>query len=597
MPTAAEWATFNTTRVGGKLVAIDPPLKPCVDSKDDGVCVDLFLKSADASWVSTQAGGYAYPVFTQDAASKMCFLHDVTEFDAFKDSGDCEQGSISSYGVAVTSEADIGAALAFAASKNLQVVVKSSGLDPQGRSIASKYALMIWLNGFKGVETRANFKACASDAEYVPAVIAKGGARWGDVYTAVNAANYHVVGDSSPSVGAVGGWLQGGGHSFSSPAFGLGVDNALKFTVVLANGKVVRASPCSNPDLFWALRGGGGGTYGIVTAVAYKLYPKQTVTGYEFDFTPQNDQGRTDLLTALLTWVADVSTTTNDVVVGGYPVLSGSSLGGNLAGRLVINGTLAQAQTLLAPLKAKLDALVAQNAITQTTSNVAEKESFLNWRDDLEVESVGTLANSVSRLIPTSLCAQPEKLVKVLTDYVASYPFFVGKLKLVTGGAVSTADKDSNATSVTPSWRDSCVHLVVSDLAQATVTIVPANIFASTQSDAVVKNQVVSTMGAALRDAAGAGRGAYFGESDYVESNWKQVFWGQANYDKLLATKKKYDPTAVLSCHHCVGEGEDFTVTPAPPTAAPVPPSTTAPPTVTTTTEPPTTTPASTTAP
>lgn len=142
MPTATGWATFNAS-VGGKLIAIDPPLKPCVDSKDDGVCVDLFLKYADASWVSTQSGGYAYPVFTQDAASKMCFLHDVIEFDAFRDSGKCEQGAISSYGVAVTSEADTAAALAFAASKNLQVAVKNSGLDPQGRSVASKYALMI----------------------------------------------------------------------------------------------------------------------------------------------------------------------------------------------------------------------------------------------------------------------------------------------------------------------------------------------------------------------------------------------------------------------------------------------------------------------
>lgn len=610
MPTAAEWATFSAN-VGGKLIAIDPPLKPCVDSKADDVCVDLFSNCTDASWVSTQPGGYAYPVFTQDAASKLCFLHDMAEFDAFRDSGKCEQGAISSYGVAVTSEADIAAALAFAASKNLQVVVKNSGLDPQGRSVASKYALMIWLNDFKGIETRDNFKACASDAESVPAVIARGGARWGDVYKAVKAANYHVVGDSSPSVGAVGGWLQGGGHSFSSPAYGLGVDNVLKFTVVLADGRIVDASPCTNPDLFWALRGGGGGTYGVVTSVAYRLYPKQTVTGFKFDFTPQNDQGRVDLLTALLTWVADVSTKTNDVVVGGYPVLSGSSLGGNLAGRLVINGTLAQAQTLLAPLQAKLDALVTQNAISQTTSNVVEKDSFLEWHEELEVESVGTLANSVSRLIPTSLCAQPEKLVKVLTDYAATYPLFVGKLKLVTGGAVSTADKDSSATSVTPSWRDSCVHLVVSDLAQATVTIVPTNIFASTQADVVAKNQAVSTMGAALRDVAGASRGAYFGESDYTESDWKAVFWGKTNYDKLLATKKKFDPKATFNCHHCVGEGEDFTITPAPPAVTPAPPTTdtttespttvtpspsttTAP--ATTTTESPTTTPASTTA-
>lgn len=176
MPTAAEWSTFSAS-VGGRLIAIDPSLKPCASSGDVDVCVDLFMKSSDASWVSTQPGGYAYPVFTQDAASTMCFLHDISEFDAFQDSGACEQGLISSYGVAVTSEADITAALAFAASKNLQIVVKNSGLDPQGRSIASKYALMIWLNDFTGVEIKIEYNACTSDALAVPAVIAHGGVR------------------------------------------------------------------------------------------------------------------------------------------------------------------------------------------------------------------------------------------------------------------------------------------------------------------------------------------------------------------------------------------------------------------------------------
>lgn len=415
----------------------------------------------------------------------------------------------------------------------------------------------------------------------------------------MKAANYHVVGDASPTVGVTGGWVQGGGHSFSSPAFGLGVDNVLKFTVVLADRTVVQASPCANPDLFWALRGGGGGTFGVVTSAVYKLYPKQTVTGYEFDFRPRTNQGRIDLLTAFFTWVADVSTKASDVVVGGYPVLYGSSLGGNLAGRLVINGTLAQAQKLLAPLKIKIDTLVAQNA-TQTTSIMAEKASFLAWREELAVDPVGTLANSVSRLIPTSLCAQPEKLVKVLTDYTVANPLFIGKLKLVAGGAVSTANPDSKQTSVTPSWRDSCVHLMVSDLAQAVVTIVPTNIFASTQEDVAVKNQAVSAMGVALREVAGSQRGAYFGESDYTESDWKQVFWGKANYDTLLVIKRKLDLKGVLSCHHCVGEGEDFTVTRAPSTISTTEP-TAAEPTATIqstmapTTEVPTTTTASTT--
>ena len=74
------------------------------------------------------------------------------------------------------------------------------------------------------------------------------------------------------SVGAAGGYLQGGGHSPMSPMFGLTVDNVLEIDVVLANGTLLTTNACTNPDLFWALRGGGGGTFGVVTRAVYKAH-------------------------------------------------------------------------------------------------------------------------------------------------------------------------------------------------------------------------------------------------------------------------------------------------------------------------------------
>ena len=72
---------------------------------------------------------------------------------------------------------------------------------------------------------------------------------------------------------AAGGWLMGGGLSTLSPQLGLGIDNVLSFDLVLASGDRVRADACSHPELFWALRGGGGGTFGVVTAVHYRCRP------------------------------------------------------------------------------------------------------------------------------------------------------------------------------------------------------------------------------------------------------------------------------------------------------------------------------------
>lgn len=64
--------------------------------------------------------------------------------------------------------------------------------------------------------------------------------------------------------------LQGGGHSVLSPVFGLGVDRVLQFRLITPDGEIRIANECQNADLFWALRGGGGGTFGVVLEVTYK---------------------------------------------------------------------------------------------------------------------------------------------------------------------------------------------------------------------------------------------------------------------------------------------------------------------------------------
>lgn len=63
-----------------------------------------------------------------------------------------------------------------------------------------------------------------------------------------------------------------------SPLHGLGVDNVIQFSVVISDGTFLTVNSHQHSDLFWALRGGGGGTYGVVTSVTYKTYPSIPVT-------------------------------------------------------------------------------------------------------------------------------------------------------------------------------------------------------------------------------------------------------------------------------------------------------------------------------
>lgn len=92
-----------------------------------------------------------------------------------------------------------------------------------------------------------------------------------------------VAGDCA-TVGAAGGYTQGGGHSALSSKFGLGADQALEWEVIDGRGRMLKASRTENADLYWALSGGGGGTYGVVYSLTVKAYKDLPVTGVALSF-------------------------------------------------------------------------------------------------------------------------------------------------------------------------------------------------------------------------------------------------------------------------------------------------------------------------
>ena len=161
--------------------------------------------------------------------------------------------------------ADVIAAVKFGRSSGLRVSVRGGGHNAGGLGIWDD-ALTIDLSGIKYVHVDAAART----------VRVGGGCTWADVDHATHAFGLAVPTGIISTTG-VGGLTLGGGIGHLTRPFGLTVDNLLGADVVLADGRVVVASAQENPDLFWALRGGGG-NFGIVTSFLFKAHPVSTVS-------------------------------------------------------------------------------------------------------------------------------------------------------------------------------------------------------------------------------------------------------------------------------------------------------------------------------
>ena len=84
------------------------------------------------------------------------------------------------------------------------------------------------------------------------------------------------------------GWFTGGGHGPLSSDYGMGADNVLEATVVNPLGEIVVTNACEHPDLFYAIRGGGGGTFGVVVTVAMRAHPTPQTTHHTLMFNSRS---------------------------------------------------------------------------------------------------------------------------------------------------------------------------------------------------------------------------------------------------------------------------------------------------------------------
>src|SRR5882762_760192 len=161
---------------------------------------------------------------------------------------------------------DVMAAVNFARESHLDLAIRGGGHSVPGFGTCDG-GVVIDLSRMRGVRVDPAKRTAR----------AEGGATWGDFNSATNAFGLATTGGIISTTG-VGGLTLGGGIGYLARGFGLSLDNLISADVVSADGKLLIASDKENQDLFWALRGGGG-NFGVVTALEFRLAPVSQVYG------------------------------------------------------------------------------------------------------------------------------------------------------------------------------------------------------------------------------------------------------------------------------------------------------------------------------
>jgi FAD/FMN-containing dehydrogenase len=168
-------------------------------------------------------------------------------------------------------EADVQWCLQLAQQNGLWVCVRSGGHSTAGFSVNNGMVIDVSGLSFVAVDTVSRTAVVGAGTDF------------DTLNGRLNNTGLHVPSGACGNV-CVGGFVQGGGYGYTSRRFGMQCDNVLGFRVMLANGGVVVADSQTNTDLYWAMRGGTGGNFGVLLEVTYRLHPVASVWAYSIQW-------------------------------------------------------------------------------------------------------------------------------------------------------------------------------------------------------------------------------------------------------------------------------------------------------------------------
>jgi ribonuclease T2 len=333
------------------------------------------------------------------------------------------------------------------------------------------------------------------------------------------------------TVGLVG-WSLNGGHGPLNPGLGLGTDNVLGIELITATGDLITANASVNPDLFFAMRGGGGSTWGVVTSMTIRAHP---IPNGGFAVATAVFKGT----------MCDNNLTSLFQIVDQYFAWS-PTLSSKFGGLAYFIPTATPTEPCAAswevlfiycfqgpPTDPEFVQTISQLMLKLPQPSASVIQGYPNWylrTLDMSLEYITPVPGLTDKVGSLPSVLVPRNATDTLGSHLKARlsECLSGKCRAqevfhdLTGNLGSL---QPNGTAVSPGMRTALYH------------------YLSWGYNASEVNENMYTLGA----------NSYFGESAYQMEDWGNRYW-DLNYERLQAIKKAWDPNGLFWCHHCVGD-------------------------------------------
>ncbi|KAF2179656.1 FAD-binding domain-containing protein [Zopfia rhizophila CBS 207.26] len=536
-PSDRAWHVFDSL-LDGALIPTVPLAAPCYNSKwgpmDPQKCGHITARFNSPYLHEDDPTSIMFPIYQ----GRTCMPGNT---------GNCTLGGFPEYAVNATNVAQIQLALNFARNNDLRLVVKNTGHCYLGKSSGGG-ALSIWMHNNKQIDFLPEYEG---DSYSGPAMKLGSGVTVVEVYAAAEKYGVSALGGISPSVGYAGGYFAGGGHTPLAGLYGMAADHVMAIRLVTADGRFITASEKSHPDLYWALRGGGGGTYGVVTSIVIRVLPKVPVTTAAFSFQSSKNVSKEAFWLAVRKYYelhipfTDAGTYSFYFIFNQNETKDGE-LNFDMRSFFAPNHTIESFSALTKPW---FDTLKDLGIPWTTKPNQTYFESYYpaymsSWGHRLfPVGTVKTMAGN--RLLPRGHFQDEAKFnatFEVLKQHVAN-GFHLG------GYHQAPRNRANADNAVSTAWRETVSFLIFgSRPVPDNATVVDMKAATDELTDRILKP---------WRDVAppNEGGGSYLNEAAVMEPEWQHSFYG-LQYERMLGVKRKWDHRGVFYGTTAVGSEE-----------------------------------------